>query len=132
MANDIRSQNVGRLLVTMPIAANGSYPLDPIDTEGLAGIGFFMGGLYVMDGSYLLAFDESDNGVDWSEVPSESLIGEAVVTGDITEGGWLEKVGLFSVKRYIRPKVVASGVTIGVGGIGVSSIEKPRILPESQ
>jgi len=132
MSNDIRSQNVARFIANFSITADGSYPLDPIDTASFFGIGFYMAGLYVNDGAYRLAFDESDNGVDWSEVPVESLIGGVTVTVDLINGQPFGKVGLFSVKRYIRPKVIATNVTVGVAGMGVISIESPRILEALQ
>lgn len=127
MPNDIKSQGIARFVSPIAIGADGSYPLDPIDTEGLFGIAFYMASLYLQDGSYRLAFDESDNGVDWSEVPNESLIGGVTITADFIIGVPFGKVGLFSVRRYIRPKIIATDVTVGVGGIGVLSIETPRI-----
>lgn len=132
MPNDIRSQGIARFVSPIEITANGSYPLDPIDTEGLFGIAFYMAALYLADGVYRLAFDESDNGVDWIEVPPGALIGGVTISADFVTGVPFGKVWIFSVRRYIRPKVIATEVTVGVAGIRIVSVKTPSIQEATQ
>jgi len=101
------------------------------DWEGGIGFALLAGGL--VDGTYTLKIDESDDdGVEdpWTEVdPSKILVGDAVIDYDCASPVALPTSGVFGTKNYIRPRLVATNVTTGVFAIFLLGILASDILP---
>jgi hypothetical protein len=67
------------------------------------------------DGTFTFGAEHSDDNSDWSTVSSTDLLGTAVVTANDDSpatadlADTTETVGYIGEKRYVRPKVTASG-----------------------
>lgn len=129
MINDVSSQTTTRIVYSGAISTNDEIVLLPIDTSDLLSIGFYIAAAFYADGNYSLSFDDSEDGLEWAPLPADKLIGSASVSGEGSFNSPLTKVGIFSSKKYLRPKIVPSGVTDGVLFFIVSSVEVQDIFP---
>lgn len=131
---DMDSDTKSKALFFTSFGADGEYISNSYyvgDWEG--GIGAFLWAGGLIDGTYTLKFDESDDdGVldPWTEVPSDNvLVGEAVIDYDCQTPVALPTSGVFDTKSYIRLRLVATNVTSGVYIIVGVGIFASDILP---
>jgi hypothetical protein len=132
--DDFRSDTKSYLFGYSGFAADEDKDMGNFDTttaEG--GIGFYLLAAVLTDGVYTLAFDESDDeGVldPWTEVdPNKVLVGTASVTSSYVVGENLPRTGLFGTKRWIRVRLVATDVTVGVYLVFIFADLASDILP---
>ena len=122
----------------LPISAN--ITSNSVNTGGsvdLANYGegavFALGIIARVDGDYLLELQESsDNGSSdpWTDLPAEKYIGTpAIFSGESYLQKFETKLGCFSTKRYVRPKVTATNVTSGCTLAAVVCAAKGELLP---
>lgn len=131
---DIRSQNLQQDAFNQFISANGNFDgaiLDTADNDG----GFMISVMTAnyVDGSYSVSIFESDDSgmAGATEITDpQKIIGTSpiVVSAATASGDILETMGVFSNKRYLRVRVVASAVTTGSDVIVVST-QAPEVVP---
>lgn len=87
------------------------------------------------DGTYVLTLQESEDDSIWTDVPVAKLNdpvgnGNITISAAISDLDLITKLGAFSTKRYIRVKMISSGVTTGAS-INVIVNKKGEDLPVS-
>ena len=78
------------------------------------GIGFFANVLSYADGTYTITLQHSEDHITWEDVPDDRQIfpdTNCVISADIPVKNYLPKVGAFSTYRYVRAKIVSTGIT---------------------
>jgi len=72
------------------------------------------------DGSYVVTLQDSPDNSTWTDIPAANYCnntaganGSFTISAAVTNGGNLGKLGVFGHARYVRPKVVSTGVTTG-------------------
>jgi len=97
-------------------------------TKFMYGIGFFADVSGYNDGTFTVTLEHSDDQVTWYDMESNRQLfpdDTCIIDADIAAGGYLPRVGAFSVRRYVRAKIVSTliagtGATIHLifGGVG--------------
>lgn len=99
--------------ITTDTTTNGSI-IDTADYE--CGFSLFVVVSALTDGDYQLNLQEGDESdlSDAVSIAADKLIGtEPSVDAATAAGAVLEKVGVFSNKRYVRPQIVSTSTTSG-------------------
>lgn len=112
------------------ISADGVTNGNAVDTAGFeCGIMFIAECVQYTDGDYAITLEESDDNITFAALPAGKLIGGmAVIDAVAAEGDTVQKVGLFSNKRYVRSVITASTVTSGAAII-VTAILRGELRP---
>ncbi len=98
---------------------------------------FVVEALAYTDGTYNFEIFESDdsNMATENKVDDDQLVGNIadleINSGPSAEGDIVKRVGVFGTKRYVRLKVVSTGVTTGAR-ITALVIQPPSIVPSSE
>ncbi len=132
--------NVSEMLLSynanLVAASNGDLTGAGVDTADLE-LGLTLAAFtsVYIDGTHTLTAQESaDNGVTdpWTDVPAEKLIipftDSNVANAAVSFGDPMLKVGVFSNKRWVRPKLTSEGVT-GGATFAVISAQKAEQSP---
>lgn len=112
------------------IVADGATNGNAVDTAGYeCGVMFIAQCVNYTDGDYVVTLQESDDNITFTNVPAEKLIGGmAVISALNAEGDTLQKVGVFSNKRYVRSVITASDVTTG-SAVAITAILRGELRP---
>lgn len=118
------------------IASNTTTVGAIIDTAGYdRGLTFALMVTGFTDGLYTLKIEEGDNSglSDAADVSNDQLVYRVLpaVGAGAAEGAILPKEGVHSSKRYVRPSIVSTGVTVGAT-VQVVAIVGPEVLPAPQ
>lgn len=85
----------------------------------------FDGGFYLtstafeyVDGTFVVTLQDSPDDSVWTDIDAEKLIdpsglGSFTLNSITSSGDLLQRIGAFSVDKFVRTKVVSTGVTIG-------------------
>lgn len=97
-----------------------------VDSKGFASLEFVITtGAVAGDGDFGIAVQESANGVDWSAVTADNLLGTIPAT---LAANSAYRVGVVSGKRYYRANVTkASGTSIAAGAVAI--LGHPTLAP---
>jgi hypothetical protein len=84
-----------------------------------------------VDGTFTFSLQDSPDNSVWTDVPADKVIepdGTVTVTA-LGAAGEVKRLGAFSTNRYVRLKVVSTGVT-GGANIEAAMIKKAEERPE--
>lgn len=110
------STSVQRGLASTAISSDTTTTGDIIDTAAFdMGNSFFLNIEIFVDGVYALSFEESDDSgmAGATVVTADQIIGAAVSLTAATGAGARSGNGVFSNKRFLRPRVISTGTTTG-------------------
>jgi len=103
------------LLVAANLYVNGSgsnFQGEPFDSSDFEpGVTYYFTRTATNGGAIVISIEESDDGLSFSVVPPESLIGslEGIVDNPVNFGEPIPSVGVFSNKRYLRSRLTVTG-----------------------
>lgn len=122
---------VRKALSNTAIGSNTTTVGDTIDTKGYGAIEFVPISDTITDGSYAVQIFEGDasNMSDEVQVAAADLIGTAP-TFVSTDDNAVKRIGVKKgTKRYMRMKIVSTGVTTGGAMQGVVILGNPDVAP---
>jgi hypothetical protein len=122
LVRDNNSQNAVlplAALTTFVAAAGATNTSAAVDTSGFSAAMFALGtdrALAAADiTTFVYTFEDSDDGsTDWQEVPEDAVLPARKVPGNafvIAQGGYLQTVGVFSTRKFVRLSVTGTADT---------------------
>lgn len=109
----ISSNIVALSCLAAAIASNTATKGTAVDTASLGNsVSFFSRVRLYTDGTYVLSAEESDDNVTFTAVAAEKIVGSSSQAA-LSGANPLGKIGVFSSKRYVKPVLTSTGVTIG-------------------
>lgn len=114
---DIRSNLLQKLLFNAAISTNTTTDAVVIDLADFdMGVMISLAALAFTDGSYNLIFEDSPDNSVFTAVSSDKIIGPGATVSALTDPSVpdeLETVGLFSIDRFLKVRIVSTGTTTG-------------------
>ena len=119
---DLHNEATGRVGLNIgAISTNTNTDGAIIDTAGYEALEYYIQSATITDGTYTVQlFHGNDSGLsDAAQVTGELILGSAVFI--LTDDNAVKRVGYIGKKRYVRIRVVSTGVTTG-GTLGAVAV----------
>ena len=130
---DIVTLNKGVMALTSrSIATNTTNTGDSIDLAGFNSAGFYIFSGTLTDGVYTPSIEDSDDNTNWTAVSASNLNKTiATATFTATDDNVCKSIGYIGSKRYVRLKIVSTGVTTGGTLVAVAFLGTSTFAPVS-
>jgi len=114
-------------LTNQTISTNTTTNGATVDRYGFNSVSFTVLSGSVTDGSYAITVEDSEDGSSWAAAAAASVQGSMTVAA--TDDNEVNEIGYIGVKRYVRIKIVSTGVTTGGVFGAIAALGEPRRKP---